>query len=87
MPQQNHQNPFVINAIIVCAGSRAGQARRCGERIKQGLIRRWQHAQKLATEAGAALECGTGEAVRKAKKRPDLLGETAHIAPEREAAR
>ena len=87
MSQQNHQNPFIINTISVRAGSRAGQARRCGGRIKQGLIRRWLHTQKLAVEADAALECGSGEVMFKVQMQPDLFGATVRIAPERKAAR
>jgi hypothetical protein len=87
MSQQNHQNLFIINTISVRAGSRAGQARRCGERIKQGLIRHLLRAQKPATEADVALECGSGGVMCKAQMQPDLFGATLRIAPEQEAAR
>jgi len=85
MSQQNYQYPFVIKAINARAGSRAEQARRCGGRINQGLIRRWLHAPKLAAEADAAHECGSGEMVCKAQMQPDLFGATVRIVPGREA--
>ena len=86
MSQQNYHNPFIIKVINARAGPRAGQARRCGGRIKQGLIRRWLLAPKLAAEADAALECGSGGVMCKAQMQPDLFGATVRIAPEREAA-
>ena len=87
MSQQNYQNPFVIKAINARAGSRAGQARRCGGRIKQDLIRCWLHAPKPAAEADAALECGFGGVMPKVQMRPDLFGDIVPIALGSEAAR
>ena len=87
MSQQNHQNFFLIKAISARADARVEQARRCVGRIKQGLIRRWLHAQELAAEAGAALECGSEGVMPKARMRLVLFGATVRIAPERKAAR
>ena len=87
MSQQNHQNLFVIKAIEARAGFRTEQARRCGGRIEQGLIRCWLRTPKPAAEADAALECGFGGVMPKVQMRPDLFGATVRIAPERKAAR